>query len=62
MSDIENDIDNDNEPNEEDRYPTTPVSEYNTWNCLTVNPDPRCDTQRASYAGFNDWDGDGVNN
>ena len=62
VSDLPWDIDNDGEENEVDRYPTTPTSVYNTWNCLTVNPDPRCDTERASYAGFNDWDGDGVNN
>ena len=62
VSDLAWDIDNDGEENEVDRYPTTPTSVVNTWNCLTVNPDPRCDTQRASYAGFNDWDGDGVSN
>ena len=62
VSDFPWDTDNDGEENEVDRYPTTPVSVYNTWGCLTVTPDPRCDTERASYAGFNDWDGDGINN
>ncbi len=62
VSDLPWDTDNDGEENEVDRYPTTPTSVYDTWGCLTVNPDPRCDTQRASYAGFNDWDGDGINN
>jgi hypothetical protein len=62
VTDLPWDTDNDGEVNEVDRYPTTPVAVYNTWNCLTVTPAPECDTQRASYAGFNDWDGDGINN
>jgi len=62
ITDLAWDIDNDGIENEDDRYPTTPTAIVNTWNCLTINPDPKCDTQRASYAGFNDWDGDGINN
>ncbi|MDP6900110.1 MAG: hypothetical protein QGF94_04670 [Candidatus Thalassarchaeaceae archaeon] len=62
VTDFAWDIDNDGTENELDRYPTTPTAIVNTWNCLTVNPDPRCDTERASFAGFNDWDGDGIDN
>ncbi len=62
VSDDPWDIDNDGTLNEADSYPTTPTTTVNSWNCLTVNPDPRCDTERASYVGFNDWDGDGIDN
>ena len=38
-----------------------------SWDCPSIdNPnsksDPRCTTERKSYTGNNDWDGDGFNN
>lgn len=56
------DIDNDLIENENDSYPTTPTATVNSWNCGTVNEDPQCLSQRMSYPGFNDWDGDGISN
>ena len=67
-SDFLNDIDNDNVNNSADAFPLTKNTEVATWNCPTMlnpnpaNPDPRCTTERASSAGFNDWDGDGIHN
>ncbi len=67
-SDFPNDIDNDNLNNSVDAFPLTKTSDMVGWNCPTMqnpnppNPDPRCTTERASTAGFNDWDGDGIHN
>ncbi len=65
---FEYDLDDDQITNENDSFPLNKSSEVATWNCPTianpnpVNPDSRCNTQRASYSQFNDWDGDGINN
>jgi hypothetical protein len=65
---FEYDLDNDQVPNELDSFPLNTTAEVAGWNCPTlanpnpVSPDPRCNTQRASYSQFNDWDGDGINN
>jgi|TARA_B100001094_G_scaffold295134_1_gene316226 heat shock protein beta len=65
---FEYDLDDDQIDNENDSFPLNKSSEVATWNCPTtsnpnpVSPDPRCNTQRASYSQFNDWDGDGINN
>ena len=62
------DTDNDQIENENDSFPLDPQSDVATWNCPTqanpnpVNPDPRCQTRRASFSQFNDWDGDGISN
>ena len=62
------DMDNDQIQNENDSFPLNSTVETNTWNCPTLsnpvpaNPDPRCTTMRASFASFNDWDGDGISN
>ena len=62
------DIDDDQIENEVDAFPLNSSTEVATWNCPTLNnpnpvsPDQRCNTMRASYAGFNDWDGDGISN
>ena len=62
------DIDDDQIENEVDAFPLNSSAEVATWNCPTLNnpnpvsPDQRCNTMRASYAGFNDWDGDGISN
>ena len=65
---FEYDSDDDQIQNENDSFPLDKSSDVATWNCPTtsnpnpVAPDSRCNTQRASYALFNDWDGDGINN
>ena len=65
---FEYDSDDDQIDNENDSFPLNKSSEVATWNCPTmanpnpVAPDSRCNTQRASYSSFNDWDGDGINN
>ena len=65
---FEYDLDNDQVTNELDAFPLNTTAEVAGWNCPTlanpnpVSPDPRCNTQRASYSQFNDWDGDGINN
>ncbi len=62
------DLDNDNIENENDSFPLDAASDVLTWNCPTqanpnpVSPDPRCQTRRASFSQFNDWDGDGISN
>ena len=62
------DLDDDGLLNEEDPYPLNATSEVVTWDCASVeNPNPQdpsinCVLWRTSYTGFNDWDGDGVNN
>ena len=62
------DLDNDNVENENDSFPLDDNDVVATWNCPTqanpnpTNPDPRCQTRRASFSQFNDWDGDGVSN
>ena len=65
---FEYDTDNDQISNENDSFPLDKSSDVVLWNCPTIaNPNPiapdsRCNTQRASYSQFNDWDGDGINN
>ncbi|MGB2037396.1 MAG: DUF4129 domain-containing protein [Candidatus Poseidoniaceae archaeon] len=65
---FEYDTDDDNIDNENDSFPLDKASVVLTWNCPTAanpnptNPDPRCQTRRASFSQFNDWDGDGVLN
>ncbi len=65
---FEYDLDDDNIDNENDSFPLDKASDVIAWNCPTssnpnpLNPDPRCQTRRASHAQFNDWDGDGVLN
>jgi hypothetical protein len=65
---FEYDLDNDQIENENDSFPLDKASDVATWNCPTqanpnpTNPDIRCQTRRASYSQFNDWDGDGVDN
>ena len=65
---FEYDSDDDQISNENDSFPLDKSSDVAAWNCPTmqnpnpVNPDPRCNTRRASYSQFNDWDGDGINN
>ena len=65
---FEYDSDDDQIDNENDSFPLDKASDVATWDCPTianpnpVAPDPRCNTRRASYASFNDWDGDGINN
>ena len=67
-TDFAYDIDNDQIENENDSFPLDQNSEPWIATCTSqsnpnpVNPDPRCMTQRASFAQFNDWDGDGVSN
>lgn len=67
-ADIPYDTDNDNIDNENDSFPLDDNAIVATWNCPTqanpnpVNPDPKCQTRRASYSQFNDWDGDGIDN
>ena len=62
------DMDDDQIQNENDSFPLNSTVETNGWNCPTLNtpvplnPDPKCDTMRASFAAFNDWDGDGISN
>ncbi|MGB0791532.1 MAG: hypothetical protein ACPGQG_03300, partial [Candidatus Thalassarchaeaceae archaeon] len=62
------DLDDDGIPNEEDPYPMNSSAEVATWDCASVaNPNPQdpsdnCVLWRTSYTGFNDWDGDGLNN
>ena len=65
---FEYDLDDDNIDNENDSFPLDKAADVIGWNCPTaanpnpVNPDPRCQTRRASFSQFNDWDGDGVLN
>ena len=67
-TDFAYDIDDDQIENENDSFPLDKNSEPWIATCTSqsnpnpVNPDPRCMTQRASFAQFNDWDGDGVSN
>ena len=67
-ADLPYDLDNDNIENENDSFPLDSAATVSTWNCPTqanpnpVNPDPRCQTRRASFSQFNDWDGDGISN
>jgi len=62
------DIDNDGTVNELDSYPLNDTAEVVTWDCPSVlnpnpqNPSDNCVLWRTSYTGFNDWDGDGINN
>jgi len=62
------DLDNDGAENENDSFMLNTLAEVAAWNCPTPtnknpqNPDPRCETERKSYVGNNDWDGDGINN
>ena len=62
------DLDDDGIPNEEDPYPMNSTAEVAAWDCASVaNPNPQdpsdnCVLWRTSYTGFNDWDGDGLNN
>ena len=62
------DLDNDGIKNELDSYPLNTSAEVVTWDCPSiqnpnpVNPSPNCSIWRTSYSGFNDWDGDGINN
>ena len=62
------DIDNDQIENENDSFPLDQNSEAWMATCPSFsnpnppNPDARCTTQRASFASFNDWDGDGISN
>ena len=61
-ADLPYDLDNDNIENENDSFPLDTAADVATWNCPTqanpnpVNPDPRCQTRRASFSQFNDWD------
>ena len=67
-ADLPYDTDNDNIENENDSFPLDSAADVSTWNCPTqanpnpVSPDPRCQTRRASFSQFNDWDGDGISN
>jgi hypothetical protein len=67
-ADLPYDLDNDNIENENDSFPLDTAADVATWNCPTqanpnpTNPDPRCQTRRASFSQFNDWDGDGISN
>ena len=67
-TDIPWDLDNDGIDNELDAYPLNDSSEVVTWDCPSVlnpnpqNPSDNCILWRTSYTGFNDWDGDGLNN
>jgi hypothetical protein len=67
-ADLPYDLDNDNIENENDSFPLDSAADVATWNCPTqanpnpTNPDPRCQTRRASFSQFNDWDGDGISN
>ena len=64
------DWDNDGIQNENDSFMNATVAQVgpNGWNCPTptnknpTNPAPECLTERKSYVGNNDWDGDGINN
>tara|TARA_B100000029_G_scaffold505613_2_gene586599 strand:- start:966 stop:8855 length:7890 start_codon:yes stop_codon:yes gene_type:complete len=62
------DLDNDGLTNEFDPYPLNDSAEVASWDCASVqNPNPQdpsdnCVLWRTSYTGFNDWDGDGLNN
>ena len=72
------DMDDDGLENEVDPYPLNHTSEVNTWNCewnsnynAATDGDGDgqpggsnilCTTERASYTGNNDWDGDGILN
>ncbi len=67
-ADLPYDTDNDNIVNENDSFPLDDQAVVAGWNCPTaqnpnpLNPDPKCDTRRASFSDFNDWDGDGISN
>jgi len=62
------DLDNDGIENENDSFPMNTSAVVAAWNCPTptnknpLNPDLRCQTERKSYVGNNDWDNDGMNN
>lgn len=72
------DLDDDGLENEVDPYPMNHTNVVNTWNCewnsnydANVDGDGDgtpggsnilCTTERASYTGNNDWDGDGILN
>jgi len=62
------DLDDDGLENEVDPYPLNSSAEVATWDCASVsnpnpqNPSDKCVLWRTSYTGFNDWDGDGLNN
>ncbi|HII48934.1 MAG TPA: hypothetical protein HA330_03505, partial [Candidatus Thalassarchaeaceae archaeon] len=64
------DWDDDGIQNENDSFMNATVAQVgpNGWNCPTpsnknpTNPAPECLTERKSYVGNNDWDGDGINN
>jgi len=63
------DMDDDQIENENDSFPLdSSLTEAWIATCTSVsnpnpqNPDPRCTTNRASFAQFNDWDGDGISN
>ena len=67
-SDVPWDTDNDGIENEADPFPLNSTAEVATWDCPSLdNPNPsdpsdNCFLWRKSYTGFNDWDGDGINN
>ena len=62
------DLDDDGLTNEVDPFPLNDSAEVAAWDCATLeNPNPQdpnenCVLWRTSYTGFNDWDGDGLNN
>jgi hypothetical protein len=62
------DLDDDGLVNELDPWPLNSSAEVATWDCPSVenpnpqNPSDNCMLWRTSYTGFNDWDGDGINN
>ena len=67
-NDLPYDLDNDGIVNELDPFMNATEDDVLSWDCPSidnpnpVNPDPRCTTERKSYTGNNDWDGDGFNN
>jgi len=68
-TDFAYDMDDDQIENENDSFPLDKNSESWMATCTSVsNPNPglsadaRCVTRRASFAQFNDWDGDGISN
>jgi plastocyanin len=62
------DLDNDGIINELDIFPNVHQDTVDGWDCPSLtNPNPQnphdnCYLLRKSYTGFNDWDGDGINN
>ena len=64
-NDLPYDLDNDGIVNELDPFMNATLQQVQAWDCPSlenpnpVNSDPRCITERKSYTGNNDWDGDG---